>query len=133
LQDCGAVVQQRGRPAATRRHAYFYPNRSTLTSIFSPNSYRILLLFDSKKKARFFLFNIHQLTTRDMAGLWSGCAAKSAVAVREPWLRSYFGWLAQWLRSYFFGVGEATVPQIPRGKRWALGSLSLLVRRGHWQ
>jgi hypothetical protein len=27
---------------------------------------------------------------RDMVGLWSGCAAKSAVAVREPWLRSYF-------------------------------------------
>jgi hypothetical protein len=69
------------------------------------------LLFDSKK-ARIFLFNIHQLPTRDMAGLWSRCAAKSAVAVREQWLRSYFGWLAQWPSSYFFGVGEATVPQI---------------------
>jgi hypothetical protein len=54
-----------------------------------------------------------------MAGLWSGCAAKSAVAVREPWLRSYFGWLTQWLRSYFFGVGEATVPQIGEsGGHW---------------
>jgi hypothetical protein len=62
-----------------------------------------------------------------MAGLWSGCAAKSAVAVREPWLRSYFGWLTQWLRSYFFGVAPN------RGKRGPLGSLSLLVRRGHWQ
>jgi hypothetical protein len=40
----------------------------------------ILLLFDSKKKARIFLLNVHQLPTRDMAGLWSGCAAKSAVA-----------------------------------------------------
>jgi hypothetical protein len=28
----------------------FYPNWPTLTSIYSPNSYRILLLFDSKKK-----------------------------------------------------------------------------------
>jgi hypothetical protein len=44
------VVQQRGRPAATRWHAYFYPNWSTLTSVFSASSYRIFLIFDSKKK-----------------------------------------------------------------------------------
>jgi hypothetical protein len=43
-----------GRPAATRRHAYFYPNWSTLTSIFSASSYRIFLIFDSKKKLVFF-------------------------------------------------------------------------------
>jgi hypothetical protein len=37
--------------------------------------------FRFKKKARIFLFDIHHLPTRDMAGTWSGCAAKSAVAV----------------------------------------------------
>jgi hypothetical protein len=37
--------------------------------------------FSIQKKARIFLFNIHQLPTRDIAGPWSGCAAKSAVAV----------------------------------------------------
>jgi hypothetical protein len=37
--------------------------------------------FRFKKKAPIFLFNIHQLPTRNMAGPWSGCAAKSAVAV----------------------------------------------------
>jgi hypothetical protein len=53
--------------------------------------------FSIQKNVRLFLFNTNQSPKRDMAGLWSGCAAKSAVAVREPWLRSYFGWLAQWL------------------------------------
>jgi hypothetical protein len=47
---CAAKGGQRQR-GGTRWHAYFYPNWSTLNSIYSPNSYRILLLFDSKKSS----------------------------------------------------------------------------------
>jgi hypothetical protein len=48
-----------------------------------------------------------------MAGLWSGCAAKSAVAVSRwsvSWGEHVSRGLAQWLRSYFFwcGCGHST-------------------------
>jgi hypothetical protein len=37
------------------------------------------MLFNSKK-ARIFLYIIRQLPTRDIAGLWNGCAAKGVAS-----------------------------------------------------